>query len=76
MRISVVIPAYNRADFLERALRSVEAQTFSPEEVLVVDDGSPQGTYTDLQFKFPSVRWLVQKNRGVSAARKIGRAHV
>jgi cellulose synthase/poly-beta-1,6-N-acetylglucosamine synthase-like glycosyltransferase len=44
--ITVVIPAYNRAELLPRALASVAAQTATPAEVLVIDDGSTDDTAT------------------------------
>ena len=44
MKISVVIPTHDRARLLARALKSVRAQTFQPQEVIVVDDGSGDDT--------------------------------
>ena len=70
--ISVIIPVYNRAWCLEKTLQSVLAQTFRNFEVIVVDDGSTDGT-PDLLRRFPEVRvhrW--EENRGVSAARNQG----
>ena len=72
--VSVVIPTYNRARLLPRALDSVLAQTFGNLEVLVIDDGSTDGT-TALMARYhdPRVRYLVQPaNAGVSAARNRG----
>ena len=42
--ISVVIPAYNRADLLPRTIESVAKQTFLPHEVIIIDDKSPDNT--------------------------------
>lgn len=70
--VSVIIPAFNRAWSLEETLRSVRGQTFKDFEVIVVDDGSTDGT-PDLMRRFPEIRvhrW--QDNRGVSAARNRG----
>jgi glycosyltransferase involved in cell wall biosynthesis len=65
--ISITIPAYNGAKFLDSALASIAAQQFADREVLVVDDGS-----TD-ELKPPSfVRYLRQPHRGASAARNRG----
>lgn len=72
MRISVVIPTYNRRGLLGRALASVLAQTHAPDEVIVVDDGSDDGTAAWLGRDWPSVACVVQENRGVSAARNCG----
>lgn len=72
MQISVVIPTYNRACSLPRALDSVLAQTSAVDEVIVVDDGSEDGTDILLARDYPGVRVLRQENRGVSAARNRG----
>ena len=72
MNIAVVIPTFNRAGLLERALRSVEAQTMAPSEVIVVDDGSTDSTAILMQQRFPHVRYLRQPNQGVSRARNRG----
>jgi glycosyltransferase involved in cell wall biosynthesis len=70
--ISVVIPTYNRANCLPRALESVLAQTHPVEEICVVDDGSTDGTAQLLQSNYPQVNYYRQENRGVSAARNLG----
>ena len=70
--VSVVIPSFDRATVLPRALDSVMAQTLSPAEVIVVDDGSTDDTAKLVQRRFPGVRLLRQENRGVSAARNRG----
>jgi len=65
--ISVIIPTYNRLSFLEQALRSVLEQTLAPEEIIVVDDGSTDGT-GDLIAAFSTentaLRFLRLKHRG------------
>lgn len=70
--ISVVIPTYNRIGPLERALASVEKQSYPAREVLIVDDGSDDGTQEMLAERFPAFTVLGQPNRGVSAARNRG----
>lgn len=70
--VSVVIPTHNRASLLPRALLSVRRQTRPPEEILVVDDGSTDGTAGMVASEFPEVRLLAQRHRGVSAARNRG----
>ena len=72
MIISVVIPTYNRRDLLKRALVSVFAQSLLPTEVIVIDDGSTDGTELMIAKEFPSVRYCRQENSGVSSARNLG----
>lgn len=69
--VSVIIPTYNRCDFVREAMASVLAQTFQDFELIVVDDGSTDGT-ADVVREFPRIRYLSQENRGVSAARNVG----
>lgn len=69
--VSVVIPTYNREDRLPSAIRSVLQQTAPPAEIIVVDDGSTDGTPA-LVRAYPEVRYLRQENQGVSAARNHG----
>jgi glycosyltransferase involved in cell wall biosynthesis len=70
--VSVVIPTFDRARLLPRALDSVLAQIRPAEEVLVVDDGSTDGTAELLAGRYPGVRCIPQPRRGVSAARNRG----
>jgi glycosyltransferase involved in cell wall biosynthesis len=70
--VSVVIPAYNAERFIADTLRSVQAQTFRDFEVLVVDDGSRDGTAGIVDAFGPPVRRLAQPNAGVSRARNTG----
>jgi glycosyltransferase involved in cell wall biosynthesis len=71
-QVSVIIPTFNRAHTLERALDSVLAQTLAPVEVIVVDDGSTDGTESIIQTHFPNIIYVKQDNHGVSAARNAG----
>lgn len=70
--VSVIIPTYNRCALLARALDSVLAQTRCADEVIVVDDGSQDGTADFVRHAYPQVHLLVQRNAGVSAARNRG----
>ncbi|MBI3249848.1 MAG: glycosyltransferase family 2 protein [Deltaproteobacteria bacterium] len=71
--VSVIVPTYNRREFVHEAMASVYAQTFLDFELLVVDDGSTDGT-AEVMLEFPDARYLWQENLGVSAARNAGAA--
>ena len=70
--VSVIIPSFNRRHCLPRALDSVLAQTVPALEIIVVDDGSSDGTRSLIESDYPQVTYLWQPNRGVSAARNTG----
>lgn len=76
--ISVVIPTYNRARQVQAALKSVLAQTYPEFEVIVVDDGSTDGTGEALQYisqqggNCKPIRYFFQPNQGQSSARNKG----
>jgi glycosyltransferase involved in cell wall biosynthesis len=70
--VSVVIPTYQRAGLIERAIDSVLAQDYRPVEVIVADDGSTDDTRARVERYGPPVRYLYQPNAGVSAARNLG----
>ena len=72
MKISVIIPTYNRRNTLERAIDSVLSQTFKPFEIIIVDDGSEDGTRNWVQEAYPSIKYIYQSNNGVSSARNKG----
>jgi len=72
LKISVIIPTYNRRHTLERAIDSVLSQTFKPFEIIIVDDGSEDGTRNWLQEAYPSIKYIYQPNNGVSSARNKG----
>jgi glycosyltransferase involved in cell wall biosynthesis len=69
--VSVIIPCYGQAGYLEEAIESVLAQTYAQIEVVVVDDGSPDNA-ARLAGRFPWVRCVRQPNEGLSAARNTG----
>jgi glycosyltransferase involved in cell wall biosynthesis len=72
VNISVIIPSYNRAGSLGRALDSILHQTTPPGEIILVDDGSTDAT-RELVANHPTQpRYLYQDNRGVSSARNLG----
>ncbi len=75
-RVSVIIPTYNRRDFAREAIASVCAQTYRDFELIVVDDGSTDGTARIVkefrQGRADSIQYIFQTNQGVSAARNHG----
>ncbi|KAB2314023.1 glycosyltransferase family 2 protein [Betaproteobacteria bacterium SCN2] len=75
-RYSVVIPAYNAADTLEDALRSILEQDIPPIEIIVVDDGSTDDTAAIVGAFGAPVTLLQQPNRGCGAATNAGMARV
>ncbi len=68
--VSVIIPAFNAARFITDTIASVRSQTYSPVEIIVVDDGSADTTGT--LVKEAGVKLITQTNAGVSAARNRG----
>jgi glycosyltransferase involved in cell wall biosynthesis len=73
MTVSAVIPTFNRLRYIRRAIESVLAQTVPVDEVLVVDDGSTDGTADNLEAEYGAqIRVVRQANTGVSGARRRG----
>ena len=73
MKISAVIPTYNRRVEVSHAIESVLSQTVPVYEIVVVDDGSTDGTAEFISDRYgPRVRVLRQKNAGVAASRNLG----
>lgn len=70
--VSVIIPNYNYGRYLAETLESVFAQTLSPHEVIVIDDGSTDNTSEVLSSYGERIRVIHQQNRGVAAARNAG----
>tara|TARA_Y100000588_G_scaffold323997_1_gene356835 strand:+ start:125 stop:982 length:858 start_codon:yes stop_codon:yes gene_type:complete len=78
--VSVVIPTFNRENFIEKSVTSVMAQTRQPDEIIVVDDGSDDNTWSvlkDIGFSQSAsdkntFRYILQTNKGVSSARNVG----
>jgi glycosyltransferase involved in cell wall biosynthesis len=72
-KVSVIIPTYDRAAKVQKAIENVLAQTFSDLEIIVVDDGSSDGTEQILGKIFGNqIRYYAQTNQGVSVARNRG----
>jgi glycosyltransferase involved in cell wall biosynthesis len=72
--VSVIVPTFNCKPYLEEALRSAISQGTAIQEVIVVDDGSTDGTSEIGRTLGPPVRVLRQDNRGPAAARNLGMA--
>ncbi|MFZ3136821.1 MAG: glycosyltransferase family A protein [Thermodesulfovibrionales bacterium] len=79
-KISIIIPTFNRRSLLCQALDSIRNQTFRPVEIIVVDDGSSDGTKEAVQVwsrniekdEALTLKYLQQENRGPGAARNFG----
>ncbi|PRY81483.1 glycosyl transferase family 2 [Marivita geojedonensis] len=74
VQFSVIVPTYNRLSYLKHCLESIAAQTCAPFEIIVVDDGSTDGTVEWLQNTHPEIRAIRQQNAGPGAARNRGAA--
>jgi len=74
MKISVIIPTYNRANFLLKTIQSVLDQSILPYEIIVVDDGSTDETQAIIKDSpfYDKLIYLRQENKGVSSARNRG----
>lgn len=71
MKVSVIIPTYNRADFLKRAIESVLNQTFQDFELIIVDDGSFDKTKEVVDsFNSDKIKYIYQENSGGAAKPK------
>jgi glycosyltransferase involved in cell wall biosynthesis len=70
LKVSALIPTYNRKEYVIRAIESVLAQTAPVDEIVIVDDGSTDGTAEAIHNRYGSrVRVVRQQNMGVSVAR-------
>lgn len=70
---SVIIPLYNKEDYISRAVSSVLSQTYQNFEIIVINDGSTdQGLDTVQKISDPRISVITTKNRGASAARNLG----
>lgn len=79
MKISIVIPVYNVENFLVKCLDSVVKQTYQDIEIIIVNDGSTDQSYSILQrylVKDKRIKVINQENQGLSAARNVGMENV
>lgn len=70
--VSVIMPAYNCERFITEAVESVRRQNHRPLEVIIVDDGSTDGTSAQVKNLGKDIRYVHQSNRGPAAARNRG----
>jgi glycosyltransferase involved in cell wall biosynthesis len=70
--VSVVIPAYNCERFIDEAVESVRRQRYEPIEIIIIDDGSTDGTSLCVKTLGEDIRYVYQVNRGPAAARNRG----
>lgn len=73
--VSIIIPVYNREQYIEECIRSIQAQTYKNYEIILIDDGSTDNTLAicrTLAQKEPAIRIFESGHVGVSAARNIG----
>jgi glycosyltransferase involved in cell wall biosynthesis len=71
-KVSVVIPAYNSADYTIETVESVLAQTYKNREIIVVDDGSTDHTYDELKRFGDEIKYIYKENGGACSARNLG----
>lgn len=71
MTVTIIIPAYNAEAYLQRCLDSIFSQDFNGYEVIVIDDGSTDGTAALLEG-YPQVKVIHQENQGMATARNRG----
>lgn len=73
--ISIILPTYNRASYLEKCIDSIIGQTFQNWELMIIDDGSEDNTFEIVNLylqKHPNIRYLKHQNRKVGYARNAG----
>lgn len=78
MKLSIIIPCYNIASYIERAVDSILSQSFRDLEIILVNDGSTDNTLNYLQVlaaRDNRIQVISQENRGVSVARNVGLAN-
>jgi len=70
--ISVIIPVFNGERFIAEAIQSVLNQNYEPLEIIVIDDGSTDGTADIVKIFEGNIRYFYQKNSGIAVARNAG----
>jgi len=70
--VSVIMPLYNKRPYVKRAIESIQQQTFTNWELIIVDDGSTDGSSAEISRNDSRIILFCQENRGPSAARNRG----
>lgn len=70
--VSIVMPLYNKRPYVKRAIDSIQRQTFSDWELIIVDDGSTDGSVSEIPRNDTRIRLFHQENKGPGAARNVG----
>lgn len=71
-KVSIIIPTYNRANYIGQTIKSALSQTYSDYEIIVVDDGSTDNTKEVIAQYNGKVRYFYQENKGPTVARNLG----
>lgn len=71
-KVSVIIPTYNNAKYIDKSINSVLSQTYKDFEIIIVDDGSSDNTKEVLKQYNGKIKYYYQENKGVSFARNKG----
>ena len=74
-KISVIVPTYNSKKYLARCIESILKQTYKNIEILIIDDGSTDGTddfMKETYKNYDNIKYIKQNNSGVSVARNRG----
>lgn len=74
--LSIIVPAYNVEEYIEECLESIVQQTASPDEVILVNDGSTDSTFSILKYYADSAKFrlITTSNHGLGSARNLGLA--
>lgn len=72
LEISVVVPVYNRQEYLQESLDSILQQSLPPSEIVIVDDGSTDGSWSIIQSYKDRIKAIRIPNSGAGNARKVG----
>jgi len=70
--VSVIMPLYNKRSYVRRAIESVQRQTFSDRELIIIDDGSTDGSASEVPIDNKKIRLIHMENAGPAAARNRG----
>ena len=76
-RVSVIVLNYNGAASIGKCIESINSQSYSPDEIILVDNNSVDGSADEAERRFPNLKvFRNPKNLGFAEGNKIGRAHV